>query len=46
MRDIYEIGPIAALGALQILEPKLDFVGTTRGKVALDPSEAAVLLCV
>ncbi len=32
-RDIYEIGPISALAALQILEPKLDFVGTTRGKV-------------
>jgi signal transduction histidine kinase len=32
-RDIYEIGPIAALATLQILEPKLDFVGTTRGKV-------------
>ncbi|HVN06334.1 MAG TPA: ATP-binding protein [Bryobacteraceae bacterium] len=32
-RDVYEIGPIAALGALQILEPKLDFVSTTRGKV-------------
>jgi signal transduction histidine kinase len=33
-RDIYEIGPLAALAALQILEPKLGFVGTTRGKVA------------
>jgi two-component system sensor histidine kinase HydH len=33
-RDIYEIGPIMALAALQILEPKLGFVGTTRGKVA------------
>jgi two-component system, NtrC family, sensor histidine kinase HydH len=32
-RDIYEIVPIAALAALQILEPKLDFVSTTRGKV-------------
>ena len=32
-RDVYEIGPIAALCALQILEPKLEFVGTTRGKV-------------
>lgn len=32
-RDAFEIVPIAALGALQILEPKLDFVGTTRGKV-------------
>lgn len=32
-RDVYEIGPISALAALQILEPKLDFVGTTRGKV-------------
>ena len=28
-RDFYEIGPIAALAALQILEPKLGFVGTT-----------------
>jgi signal transduction histidine kinase len=33
-RDFYEIGPIAALAALQILEPKLGFVGTKRGKVA------------
>ena len=33
-RDVYEIAPIAALAALQILEPKLGFVGTTRGKVA------------
>ena len=32
-RDIFEIGPLSALAALQILEPKLDFVGTTRGKV-------------
>src|SRR5579871_5629028 len=32
-RDIFEIGPLAALAALQILEPKLDFVGTRRGKV-------------
>jgi signal transduction histidine kinase len=32
-RDVYAIGPIAALATLQILEPKLDFVGTTRGKV-------------
>jgi signal transduction histidine kinase len=32
-RDIYAIGPMAALTTLQILEPKLDFVGTTRGKV-------------
>ena len=32
-RDVYEIGPLAALCALQILEPKLEFVGTTRGKV-------------
>jgi len=31
--DIYEFGPLAALCALQILEPKLEFVGTTRGKV-------------
>jgi two-component system sensor histidine kinase HydH len=31
--DIYEIGPLTALCALQILEPKLEFVGTTRGKV-------------
>ena len=33
-RDVYEIGPLAALCILQILEPKLEFVGTTRGKVA------------
>lgn len=33
-RDFFEIAPLAALGALQILEPKLEFVGTTRGKVA------------
>jgi two-component system sensor histidine kinase HydH len=32
-RDIYEIGPLCALAALQILEPKLAFTGTTRGKV-------------
>ncbi len=32
-RDVYEFGPLAALAALQILEPKLEFVGTTRGKV-------------
>jgi len=32
-RDFYDIGPISALAALQILEPKLAFVGTTRGKV-------------
>ena len=32
-RDIFEVGPITALAALQILEPKLEFVGTTRGKV-------------
>jgi two-component system, NtrC family, sensor histidine kinase HydH len=32
-RDIYEIAPLVALCALQILEPKLEFVGTTRGKV-------------
>jgi signal transduction histidine kinase len=32
-RDAFEIVPIAALCALQILEPKLEFVGTTRGKV-------------
>jgi two-component system, NtrC family, sensor histidine kinase HydH len=32
-RDIFEIGPLAALAALQIMEPKLAFVGTTRGKV-------------
>jgi len=31
--DVYEMGPLAALCALQILEPKLEFVGTTRGKV-------------
>jgi two-component system, NtrC family, sensor histidine kinase HydH len=31
--DVYEIGPLAALCVLQILEPKLEFVGTTRGKV-------------
>jgi signal transduction histidine kinase len=31
--DVYEIGPLVALCALQILEPKLEFVGTTRGKV-------------
>jgi two-component system sensor histidine kinase HydH len=33
-RDFFEIGPITALAALQILEPRLEFVGTTRGKVA------------
>jgi len=33
-RDIYDIGPIVALAALQMLEPRLAFVGTTRGKVA------------
>jgi signal transduction histidine kinase len=32
-RDAYEIVPLAALCVLQILEPKLEFVGTTRGKV-------------
>ena len=32
-RDFYEIAPLVALCALQILEPKLEFVGTTRGKV-------------
>jgi signal transduction histidine kinase len=32
-RDVYEIAPLVALCALQILEPKLEFVGTTRGKV-------------
>ena len=32
-RDFLEIGPITALAALQILEPRLEFVGTTRGKV-------------
>ena len=32
-RDVYEIVPIGALAMLQILEPKLEFVGTTRGKV-------------
>ena len=32
-RDVYELVPIAALGALQILEPKLEFVSTKRGKV-------------
>ncbi len=32
-RDFYDIAPIVALCALQILEPKLEFVGTTRGKV-------------
>ena len=32
-RDVYEIVPLVALCALQILEPKLEFVGTTRGKV-------------
>ena len=32
-RDISDIGPIMALGALQILEPKLAFVAATRGKV-------------
>jgi len=31
--DVYEIAPLTALCALQILEPKLEFVGTTRGKV-------------
>jgi two-component system, NtrC family, sensor histidine kinase HydH len=33
VRDVYEIGPIVALAALQILEPKLEFTGTRRGKV-------------
>ncbi len=33
-RDFFEIGPITALAALQILEPRLEFVGTTHGKVA------------
>jgi len=32
-RDVYDIAPIVALAALQILEPKIGFVGTTRGKV-------------
>jgi signal transduction histidine kinase len=32
-RDVYDIAPIVALAALQILEPKIAFVGTTRGKV-------------
>jgi signal transduction histidine kinase len=32
-RDAYEIAPLVALCALQILEPKLEFVGTTHGKV-------------
>ncbi len=32
-RDFFEIAPIAALCALQMLEPRLEFVGTTRGKV-------------